>query len=406
MSYLMLLRRSLNRLAPAIVASACIAHPAAGQTVQDVVDQVSEQMYTYYHDQLLYTHDGDNRGFGPEHDLAQSNILDTFAGLGLDASLDPFTYDLTTYYNVVGIHYGLVQPDQVYVIGAHYDSVNNPGADDNASGVAAVMEAAHALSQFDFSDTIVFVAFDREEQRLYGSKAYAVKHQTDDMRAMINLDMIAYNPNNRNRAVIYGRDFCAPLTAALDTAFTNYALAVDGVNTGEYHGNSDHHYFGTFGIQSAWLAEYDVWSNPYYHRQSDSSDTPNYIDYPYATDFVRAIVGYVASEAGLLGDYVLSEPVPGVAGVENTLTVDGATPGEYTYFAYGFTQGQSSITGCPGVYLDINAAVVAGQAAADGTGLVTFNAAVPPAASGRLIWIQALETATCRTSNLIDFLFE
>ena len=129
--------------------------------VSALVNQVTVSSYTHIHQDLLYTHTGDNRGFGPEHDLARDNILDYFDDLGLDASLDPFTYNSSTYYNVVGVKEGLTNPDDIYIIGAHYDSVNNPGADDNGSGTAAVMEAARVLSQYDFDSTLVFLAFDR-----------------------------------------------------------------------------------------------------------------------------------------------------------------------------------------------------------------------------------------------------
>lgn len=46
----------------------------------------------------------------------------------------------------------------MYLVGAHYDSVDNPGADDNASGVAAVMEQARVLTQYQFDASLVFVA--------------------------------------------------------------------------------------------------------------------------------------------------------------------------------------------------------------------------------------------------------
>ncbi|UCC32787.1 MAG: M28 family peptidase, partial [Phycisphaerales bacterium] len=127
---------------------------------------VSEESYCHYLDDELYAHEGDNRGFGPEHDLAQANIISLFASFGLTVTLEPFDYYGATYHNVVGTHLGTATPDQEYVIGAHYDSVDNPGADDNASGVALVLEAARVLSRYESDFTIRFVAFDREEQGL------------------------------------------------------------------------------------------------------------------------------------------------------------------------------------------------------------------------------------------------
>ena len=91
----------------------------SAQMIQDLVDQVSQDNYSYYLDDLLYTHTGDNRGFGSEHDLARANIFSEFDSFGLQTSLDPFQYSSSTYYNVVGVHTGRVRPDDIYILGAH-----------------------------------------------------------------------------------------------------------------------------------------------------------------------------------------------------------------------------------------------------------------------------------------------
>ncbi len=154
---------------------------------QDIVNQVDQTMYSYYLDDVLYTHSGDNREWGPEHDLAQNNIYGEFESFGLDTSLHPFDYAGSTYYNVVGVHYGTVRPDDIYILGAHYDSANGPGADDNASGTAGMMEAARVLSQYEFEATLIFIGFDREEQYYIGSGAYASEHKDDDILGMISM---------------------------------------------------------------------------------------------------------------------------------------------------------------------------------------------------------------------------
>lgn len=70
----------------------------AGFITQDVVDQVSQASYSNYLDNMLYTHLGDDRGFGSEHDLAQSNIYSEFDSFGLTSSLHSFSYSGDTYY--------------------------------------------------------------------------------------------------------------------------------------------------------------------------------------------------------------------------------------------------------------------------------------------------------------------
>jgi Zn-dependent M28 family amino/carboxypeptidase len=295
--------------------AAIAAASAAGDTIQDIVGQVSQASYTDYLNNSLYTHDGDNRGIGgTEHDLARTNIYNAFSGFGLTTSLDPFTYGGNTYSNVVGVHEGSVYSDQIYIVGAHYDSVSNPGADDNASGVAGVLEAARVLSQYSFEATLVFMAFDREEQGLVGSRAYAADHSADDIRGMISLDMIAYNPVGPNEdmaRIYYDDDILAPdpipqITSDLAEAMALYSggLSTEIARLG-YEG-SDHASFADVGFESALLIEYGVSSNPYYHQPTDSVDTVGYIDYEYATQMTRGTVGYLARAANAV-------PEPGIA---------------------------------------------------------------------------------------------
>ena len=277
---------------------------------QDIVNQVSQTTYSYYLDDVLYTHLGDNRQWGPEHDLAQSNIYGEFESFGLNASLHPFEYQGSTYYNVVGAHYGTVRPDDIYILGAHYDSVNSPGADDNASGTAGIMEAARVLSQYEFEATLIFIGFDREEQGLIGSGAYAQDHKDDDILGMISMDMISYNSNGSDTARIYGRDSSAPLKESLADAISLYGNGLSSVDSG-VTGRSDHEPFQDEGFQACLLIEYDVWNNPNYHRSNDSVDMQNYIDYAFATNMVRSAVGFLATSAvPILVTPVASIPEP------------------------------------------------------------------------------------------------
>jgi Zn-dependent M28 family amino/carboxypeptidase len=295
------------------------ACPAAADLVDDVVTEVSQASYTDYLDNHLYTHLGDNRLYGSEHDLARDEIYRVFdEDLGLSVSLDPFTYSSSTYHNVVATHPGVVTPGQVYVVGAHYDSTNGrdagtdpnetpgaPGADDNASGVAGVLEAARVLSQFNFQSTVVFIAFDREEQGLHGSNHYAGAHAGDDIRGMISLDMIAYNPagTHQDKAWVYYAYDTSPLMQQLADALDTYGGITAEFDSIPY---SDHAPFDAAGFDAALLIEHAMskgaYANPNYHKWSDSVDTPDYIDYAYATGMTRGTVGYLAEYAGAIPD--------------------------------------------------------------------------------------------------------
>ena len=274
---------------------------AQAPTIAEVVGQVSQTIYTDYLSNHLYTHTGHNRGYGAEHDLARTNIFNSFVSFGLQTSLSPFVYNSTTYYNVVGILPGTTLPNEYVIVGAHYDSVNNPGADDNASGVAGVLSAARAMSQYTFDRSLIFMGFDREEQGLKGSAAWASAHASWNIKGMVSLDMIAYNPagSNYNTALIYGRTASDPLKNALNQAINTYG-GITGTLMGQLDA-SDHAPFEWNGFQAALLIEGAVWSNPHYHQQTDTVDTPNYIDYTYATNMTKGTVGWMSDAAGLNG---------------------------------------------------------------------------------------------------------
>jgi hypothetical protein len=252
-------------------------------------DEVSEASYYDLLYNWLYTHAGDNRGFGAEHDLARDNIVMFMESYGLDVVLEPFQYSGNTYYNVVGTKLGTTYPDQEYIVGAHIDSVDNPGADDNGSGTALVLEAARVLSQYDSAYTIRFIGFDREEQGLIGSYAYVDAHIGDDILGMISTDMVAYN-DGQNMSSIFGRSASAPFKNALAAAVAEYGDGLNHTVQGPLNA-SDHAPFESAGFQACLFIERDPYANPYYHSQQDNVDEPNYIDYAFASRLTRSVVG-------------------------------------------------------------------------------------------------------------------
>ncbi len=272
--------------------------PAAAESVEGRVAaaRVREDSYRHYLDDMLFTHAGDNRGFGPEHDPAQANIVSLLESFGLTVTLHPFTYITETYYNVVGTKVGAVYPYQEFIIGAHYDSDENPGADDNASGVALVLEAARVLGTYDSDYTIRFIAFDREEQGLVGSYAYVEDHLSDDVLGMVSADMVAYN-TGADTAEIECRLTSINLQDDLIAAVFGYGdgLSPHPTGTGPY---SDHWPFDAEGGYQACLF-IENWGNPYYHSPNDNVDMPDYIDYAYATRMTRSIVGFLVDSAGV-----------------------------------------------------------------------------------------------------------
>ena len=121
------------------------------------------------------------------------------------------------FYNVISTKPGTLNPDQIYILCGHYDSITGvterftraPGADDNGSGTATVIEAARILRNYNFENTIKFIFFSAEEIGLLGSKTYAQEAAAngENILGVINLDMIAYDSDSDNSFDIHVRDY-------------------------------------------------------------------------------------------------------------------------------------------------------------------------------------------------------
>lgn len=143
--------------------------------------------------------------------------------------------------NVIGIKPGSSIPDEIVVVGGHLDSVpGSPGANDNASGVAAVLEAARLLAEVPTARTVHFIAFGGEEIDLLGSQHYVRTH-TGTVVGMINLDMVGHGPqiligNGRGNGGLL--DVADRVAAQLDIRVRRLRLA----------GGSDHFPFERAGV--------------------------------------------------------------------------------------------------------------------------------------------------------------
>ncbi len=189
--------------------------------------------------------------------------LDTFV------MISPYNGESLLQYNVIGKISGTSNAGPV-LIGAHYDSCcrpdSSPGADDNASGVAAVLEAARLYYQHSIRPrrTVYFCAWAAEEQGLLGSKDYATKlmYSNQKLALAINLDMVANSPDTAMKV-----NFEASATVR-DKA--KYFSSIDGTLSlieGPSTGNSDHASFRAVGYPIVYYHEYSF--SPNYHTAKD-----------------------------------------------------------------------------------------------------------------------------------------
>jgi hypothetical protein len=286
--------------------SFCCESAAGGSGVAELVGQVRVESYRDYLRNDLYAHNGDDRSCqGAQHDPALRKIKTRFESFGLATSLGPpFPCCGRLNYNVVGVLPGVACPEEIYLVGAHYDTVEgSPGAWDNASGVAGVLEAARVLSQYSFEATIVFVAFDREEEGRKGSDAYAEQHHLDHIRGMISLDGIAYRPYqpknpDYDKVGLYYQINRTPFVNDLAAALRSYAgltcvIAEDDL--------TDDAPFARRGFAAAALISRGLTAEvrPLMHTPLDSVDTPGYLDYDYGAQVTEGVVGCLAAAARL-----------------------------------------------------------------------------------------------------------
>lgn len=280
----------------------CAVATTADDPALGYVRMVSRRSYTHYLADLLACHDGDNRqgGWtpGPDHNPVRNTIRRKLLSSGLRAGIQHVVASDTPADNVVAVQRGTTRPQDVYIISAHYDSTGTPGADDDASGVAGLLEAARVMAGHPSAATVYFIAFDGEEFGGVGSVGWVASHQGVNVRGMVSLDMIAYNPagSDHNTAAIYAHNPSSAWANGLAAAVLKY----EGMPTGRYPQDrvGDYWPFEENGWPACLLIEGARGSILYGHTARDSYDTPGYIDTLYATKMTRAVVGYLCTCAG------------------------------------------------------------------------------------------------------------
>ena len=240
--------------------------------------------------------------------------------------------------NVVGSTPGTSpQALRPILVSAHYDTVNDsPGADDNASGVAALLECARVLSKVKLSRGVEFVAFDLEEKQpeggaLVGSTAFVKasggKHAYE---GLYNLEMVGYTSGPGTQGYPLGFQFILPRAFkwAQRRSFLGDFIGVvargPGIDLGRRFQaaaerwvpglevlaielrhrlpllvdlfRSDHAPFWAAGVPAIMITDTANFRNPHYHRPTDIPET---LDYPFLSNVTRTLVATVAEQCEL-----------------------------------------------------------------------------------------------------------
>lgn len=284
--------------------------------IQDMVNSLTQQNYVASW-QIL--DDFETRYYNTTGNLnATQWLLDQFLAMGLDAEFHLYQQNGTRR-NVIATLPGIVDPTKVVYICGHMDATSEnpqvcaPGADDNASGTTAVLEAARVMSQYLFQYTIKFACFNGEEQGLVGSAAYAadVAAEGEDIVGVFNCDMIAYRGTDPAPPdlVIYTNTNSQPLATTLQTAINTYTPGlIQPVVLVEALSGSDHASFWDHGYRAICSIEDEAWGSdfcPWYHTCNDRIERyPQ--DYPlYCAQANLAAVAMTALPVNPEGSYLV-----------------------------------------------------------------------------------------------------
>ena len=263
----------------------------------EMVQQIDEDLVFYYHDNLM--------NYGSRYTstinctLAGQYIYNEFEEMGLDAGFHEWQYDGFYSRNVVGtLHGSDPSSNAIFIMSAHYDCTpGSLGADDDGSGVAAVLATAKILSRYSFNHTIRFIAFSGEEVGTYGSFTYArdAYNRGDNIVAVINADMVGYADTAEGGRIL--RFHCPQRSEWISdysiTVAEKYMDIIDlAVEKRPNYIGADHQAFIDYGYDGVWIAHHDgyPWANT-------PEDTPDHLNWTYQTKATKLLLAIMAEIA-------------------------------------------------------------------------------------------------------------
>lgn len=251
-------------------------------------------------------------------------LAEEFGRLGLDVVRHPFHALGGTYCNVIGTARGQ-QDIAPLILAAHYDTIiDSPGADDNASALAVLLEVAHQIGSRPCQRPIHFVAFCLEEEGLLGSRAYAehLAATRQPIHGALVLECVGYArdeegsqkippgipiavPTVGNFLAVIGNQASAGFTNTVSQAMGRHMPIVPLIVPGNGEllpdtRRSDHTSFWEQGFPAVMLTDTANFRNPHYHQSSDTIETLNLDFMASVADAVTAAVIDLADQQASL----------------------------------------------------------------------------------------------------------
>ena len=215
--------------------------------------------------------------------------------------------------NIIATQLGQTNPDDIYLVCAHYDSVTTYCADDNATGVSAVIEIARILSSQCLDKTIVYALWDEEEIGLLGANYYAQQaadetngNTRDNILGVLNMDMIGYDGDapgttGDNDFDIDVRDIANSIAIKDDllNILSTYTFDLNPIVVNPGTTASDHSRFWNQNYSAVLVGE--SWETndetPNYHT---SNDRVVDIDFQYMAELTKLVLVYMTTKAQLV----------------------------------------------------------------------------------------------------------
>ncbi|MCX7546944.1 M28 family peptidase [Xanthomarina sp. F1114] len=285
-----------------------------GQTVQNLIDKVDIgklelTVSEFSGEQPTLVNGMDVTIINREHannDLAAAYIKERLEGFN-NLIVEEQDFNATGK-NIIATQLGKTNPNNIYLVTAHYDSMADYCADDNATGTAAVLEIARILSTQCLNNTIVYAFWDEEEIGLKGSKYYANQASINNINILgvINMDMIGYDGDQPgepgdNDFDIDVRDLHGSLAIKDDllSILNSYTFNLNPIIVNPGTSASDHASFWNKGFPAVLVGE--SWETddetPYYHSSADRLST---LDLPYFHELTKLVMAYMVTKGDLI----------------------------------------------------------------------------------------------------------
>jgi Zn-dependent M28 family amino/carboxypeptidase len=277
-------------------------HSSPVNSIQSLVNQLSENQFRSYLNHLVsYPTRFSTSAFYEEAATWTRKVLDE---MGYKTSSETISVNDKNSQNIIADKLGTNRNEENYltILTAHLDSVNHsgepssnaPGADDNGSGSAGVLEIARIFKDIPTQHDLRFILFGEKNQGLLGSKQHVENLTTLDknrIRAVINMDMIGTLNTSTPAVLIEG----SPLSEEIINGLRNVAsLYTDlDVKISLEPFDSDHVSFLNKEVPAVLTIEGEDSLNPNEHT---ANDTLEHIHYPLALDILRMNVAFIASQ--------------------------------------------------------------------------------------------------------------